>query len=63
MIPYSDVYLRLRNKSKIRAIKFSPDKRLICVQYDESTVVSFLQNDWNLTNTFGCAEENILNTV
>uniref|UniRef100_A0A0R3RQ00 Mic1 domain-containing protein n=1 Tax=Elaeophora elaphi TaxID=1147741 RepID=A0A0R3RQ00_9BILA len=29
---------RLKNKSKIRAIKFSPDKRLICVQYDESTV-------------------------
>ncbi|CAG9533088.1 unnamed protein product [Cercopithifilaria johnstoni] len=32
---------RLKNKSKIRAIKFSPDKRLICVQYDES-IVDFL---------------------
>ncbi|EJD76612.1 hypothetical protein LOAG_16488 [Loa loa] len=30
--------IRLKNKSKIRAIKFSPDKCLISVQYDESTV-------------------------
>ncbi|VDK78040.1 unnamed protein product, partial [Litomosoides sigmodontis] len=29
---------RLKNKNKIRAIKFSPDKRLVCVQYDESVV-------------------------
>uniref|UniRef100_A0A1I8EFF5 Mic1 domain-containing protein n=1 Tax=Wuchereria bancrofti TaxID=6293 RepID=A0A1I8EFF5_WUCBA len=29
---------RLKNRNKIRAIKFSPDQRLICVQYDESTV-------------------------
>ncbi|MCP9264610.1 hypothetical protein DINM_022726 [Dirofilaria immitis] len=32
------ISFQLKNKNKIRAIKFSPDKRLICVQYDESTV-------------------------
>lgn len=41
MILFTDIYLRLKNRNKIRAIKFSPDKRLICVQYDESAVVSF----------------------
>ncbi|KAK6108789.1 Colon cancer-associated protein Mic1-like family protein [Brugia pahangi] len=32
------ISFRLKNRNKIRAIKFSPDQRLICVQYDESTV-------------------------
>ncbi|VDO34012.1 unnamed protein product, partial [Onchocerca flexuosa] len=44
---------RLKNKSKIRAIKFSPNKRLISVQYDESTIdfVNFIAHNTDALST------------
>lgn len=35
---------RLRDKGKIRIIKFSPDERLISIQYNESAIVSVCQH-------------------
>uniref|UniRef100_A0A915PCH9 Mic1 domain-containing protein n=1 Tax=Setaria digitata TaxID=48799 RepID=A0A915PCH9_9BILA len=32
------ISFRLKSRGKIRIIKFSPDKRLVCIQYDDSVV-------------------------
>ncbi|KAL3985800.1 Colon cancer-associated protein Mic1-like family protein [Acanthocheilonema viteae] len=47
------ISFRLKNKDKIRAIKFSPNKHLICVQYDESTVdfVNFIDLSIDVLST------------